>query len=213
MLQELRSREFIYLKQGSKPRYAFKHTLTQQVAYSSLLSERRALLHASAGDAIEELFAGQLADHYRELARHYRAAGVIAQAVKYLHLAGHQAVGRSAYEESIALLKSGLELARQLPEGGERSTREAMLRVELYVPLAASKGMAAPGIEQLGSLTTELSRDVADHRLLFSALVEKWAFALARAELRRAHEVSMELLRLSQARGRQARLQASLAVG
>src|SRR3984893_12913412 len=119
MLQELRSREFIYLKQGSKPRYAFKHTLTQQVAYSSLLSERRALLHASAGDAIEELFAGQLADHYRELARHYRAAGVIAQAVKYLHLAGHQAVGRSAYEESIALLKSGLELARQLPEGGE----------------------------------------------------------------------------------------------
>src|SRR6202022_1960811 len=60
MLQELRSREFIYLKQGSKPRYAFKHTLTQEVAYSSLLSERRALLHASAGDAIEELFAGQL---------------------------------------------------------------------------------------------------------------------------------------------------------
>ena len=41
-----------------------------------------------------------------------------------------------------------------------------MLRVELYVPLAASKGMAAPEIEQLGSLTTELSCDVADHRLL-----------------------------------------------
>ena len=213
MLQELRSREFIYLRQGSKPRYAFKHTLTQEVAYSSLLSERRALLHASAGDAIEELFAGQLADHYRELAHHYRAAGVIAQAVKYLHLAGHQAVERSAYEESLALLKSGLELARQLPEGGERSTREAMLKVELYVPLAASKGMAAAEIEQLGSLTAELSRDVADHRLLFSALVEKWAFALVRAELRRAREASMELLRLSQARGRQARLQANLAVG
>src|ERR1700737_5058991 len=64
-------------------------------------------------------------DHYRELAHHYRAAGVIAQAVKYLHLAGHQAVGRSAYEESIALLKSDLELARQLPEGGERATRES----------------------------------------------------------------------------------------
>ena len=213
MLQELRSREFIHLRQGSKPRYAFKHALTQEVAYSSLLSERRALLHASAGDAIEELFAGQLADHYRDLAHHYRAAGVIAQAVKYLHLAGHQAVERSAYEESIALLKSGLELARQLPEGGERSTREAMLRVELYVPLAASKGMATAEIEQLGSLTTELSRDVADHRLLFSALVEKWAFALVRAELRRAREASMELLRLSQARGRQARLQANLAVG
>jgi predicted ATPase/class 3 adenylate cyclase len=213
MLQELRTREFIYIKQGSKPRYAFKHTLTQEVAYSSLLSERRALLHASVGDAIEELFAEQLADHYRELAHHYRAAGVIAKAVKYLHLAGHKAVGRSAYEESLTLLKSGLELARQLPEGPERSTREAMIKVELYVPLAASKGMAAPEIEQLGSLSAELSRDVADQRLLFSAMVEKWAFALVRAELRRAREASMELLRLSQARGRQARLQANLAVG
>ena len=131
------------------PACAFKHALTQEVAYISLLSEYRRLFHEKVGDALEELYSSMLADHYAELARHYRLGGVTRKAVKYLHLAGQQAVARSAYDHALSLFKTGLELVKELGEERERAIQEAQLRLALYVPLAASKGMAAPEIEEL----------------------------------------------------------------
>jgi hypothetical protein len=56
--------EFIY-EQPAFPEveYIFKHALTQEVAYNTLLIERRKLLHESAGQALESMFARQLEDH------------------------------------------------------------------------------------------------------------------------------------------------------
>ncbi len=51
--------------------YIFKHALTQEVAYNSVLLERRRLLHEHAGSAMETLFADRLEDHLAELAHHY----------------------------------------------------------------------------------------------------------------------------------------------
>jgi predicted ATPase len=75
MLGELRAGEFIYEQPAlADTEYVFKHALTQEVAYNSLLFERRKLLHEGAGQALESVFARSLEDHLVELAHHYSAA-------------------------------------------------------------------------------------------------------------------------------------------
>jgi class 3 adenylate cyclase len=72
VLAELQASEFIYeqlaLPQGE---FVFKHALTQEVAYNSMLLEQRRALHERAGQALESMFPEQLDDHVGELARHY----------------------------------------------------------------------------------------------------------------------------------------------
>ena len=68
----LQAGEFVYEQPAlTDVEYVFKHALTQEVAYSSLLNERRKLLHERTGQAVESMFAEQLDDHLDELARHY----------------------------------------------------------------------------------------------------------------------------------------------
>ena len=64
MLADLQAGEFIYEQPAAADvEYVFKHALTQEVAYNSLLIERRKQLHERAGQALESIFAEQLDDH------------------------------------------------------------------------------------------------------------------------------------------------------
>ena len=93
----LQMAEFIYEQPATGDvEYIFKHALTQEVAYNSLLVERRKLLHERAGEALESMFAGQLEDHLDELAHHYSRSDNVGKAVEYLERAGQQALQRSA---------------------------------------------------------------------------------------------------------------------
>ena len=81
ILNDLQLGEFIYEQPAmNDTEYIFKHALTQEVAYNSILSERRKALHERAGQALESIFAGALADHYDDLAHHYRRSGNAAKA-------------------------------------------------------------------------------------------------------------------------------------
>src|SRR5712692_9550866 len=93
LLSSLQRKEFLY-EQPAFPEveYIFKHALIQEVAYNSLLSERRKALHERTAQAIEALYHAKLDDHYSELAHHYSRSGNTEKAVDYLHLAGQQAV-------------------------------------------------------------------------------------------------------------------------
>src|SRR5262249_32901119 len=84
-LTHLQTAEFIY-EQPAFPEveYIFKHALTQEVAYTSLLQERRKTLHERAARAIEALSYSRLEDHYSELAYHYTRSGNTEKAVEYL---------------------------------------------------------------------------------------------------------------------------------
>ena len=73
ILSDLRLGEFIYEQPTvSGTEYTFKHALTQEVAYNSILAERRRAVHERAGEAIEARYAERPEDHLSELARHYR---------------------------------------------------------------------------------------------------------------------------------------------
>jgi predicted ATPase len=85
MLNNLQVAEFIYEQPAAADvEYTFKHALTHDVAYKSLLTERRRLLHERTGQAIERLFAERLEDHLTELAYHFDNGGDAAKAVEYL---------------------------------------------------------------------------------------------------------------------------------
>ena len=74
--------------------YIFKHALTQEVAYNSVLLERRKRLHEHVGHAIETIYTASLDDHLAELAHHFSRSSNHVKAVEYLHLAGTQAMAR-----------------------------------------------------------------------------------------------------------------------
>jgi tetratricopeptide (TPR) repeat protein/class 3 adenylate cyclase len=81
--------------------YMFKHILTQEVAYSTLLVANRKVLHRIAGEVIEELFADRLEEHFCDLAEHYEKGEVWDKAAEYLLKAADQAKER--YDNGLAL--------------------------------------------------------------------------------------------------------------
>jgi class 3 adenylate cyclase len=99
MLGDLQLGEFVY-EQPAFPEveYKFKHALTQEVAYNSVLLERRKLLHERIAQAIETLYPHHLEDHLDGLAHHYSRSSNVVKTVNYLQLAAAvcEADGRSA---------------------------------------------------------------------------------------------------------------------
>src|SRR5882672_6778930 len=93
LLASLQRKEFLY-EQPAFPEsdYSFKHALTQEVAYGTVLQERRKALHERTAQAIETLYSANLDEHYSALAHHYTRSGNTEKAIEYLHLAGQQAV-------------------------------------------------------------------------------------------------------------------------
>jgi class 3 adenylate cyclase/predicted ATPase len=200
LLARLQAGEFVYEQPAfPDPEYTFKHALTQEVAYGSLLGERRGLLHERTGRAIEELYRDALDAHYGELAHHYSRTGNTPKAVEYLRLAGEQAVQRSAYEEAIGQLSRGVELVATLPQTRERTERELHLQLALGRALTVTQGFTAPEVEQSFVRSRDLSEEVGETHPLLRALLGLSQVHLVRAEHDRAAEIASQLLRLSEA--------------
>ncbi|MBV8360443.1 MAG: AAA family ATPase, partial [Deltaproteobacteria bacterium] len=136
VLAHLQSAEFIHEQPAASDiEYIFKHALTQEVSYNSLLIEHRKLLHERIAGAIESLFADCLDDHLKDLAHHYRRSNNTVKAVEYLRRAGEQAAVRAFYEEAIELLNSALELLEKVDDGKARDAHELAIRTALMGPL------------------------------------------------------------------------------
>ncbi len=138
-LRRLCSAEFLYESQFfPAPEYTFKHALTHEVAYASLLHEHRRALHAKTVAAIEELFGERLDSYVDALAHHAFHGGMWQKAIGYLRSAAERAFGRTAYSVAVALLEQGLTALEHLPATPERARDSIDLRLELrdaLVPL------------------------------------------------------------------------------
>jgi class 3 adenylate cyclase len=100
-LSELRSLELILQKeQALEWQYLFKHFLIQEVAYNTILMNKRKELHASIARAIEKLYPERLMEFYEILAFHYEKAEMWDKAAEYLGRSGHKAGTMYTKEES-----------------------------------------------------------------------------------------------------------------
>jgi class 3 adenylate cyclase/tetratricopeptide (TPR) repeat protein len=199
LLASLQHKEFLY-EQPAFPEieYIFKHALTQEVAYGTVLQEQRKLLHEHTGQALETMYATTLSEHYSDLAHHYRRSPNTEKAIHYLHLAGQQAVQRSANTEAISHLTAALDLLLTRPETPERDSQELTLRLAVGTPLMAAQGWAAPVVEQHYLRARALCVQLGDSRQRGPVLWGLWAFYLIRGELRTAQALAEECLQLAE---------------
>ena len=158
ILNDLQLGEFIYEQPAvGDTEYIFKHALTQEVSYNSVLIERRKRLHERIGAALETLYASALDDHLAELAHHYGRSDNVGNAVEYLTRAGRQALSRSAFTEAQALLQQGFEWIKKLAESPERDARELELARTLAQVLMVTGGFAAPETRAAAERARELA--------------------------------------------------------
>ncbi|MBN1485939.1 MAG: tetratricopeptide repeat protein [Chloroflexia bacterium] len=114
-LERLSSLDLIMLdKADPELEYLFKHTLTQEVAYSTLSFSNRRMLHYRVADYIEQAYGGDLGPWYGILAYHYRRARQAQKEFEYVALAGRQAARQSAHRQAVEFYSRGLELLPQL---------------------------------------------------------------------------------------------------
>jgi DNA-binding winged helix-turn-helix (wHTH) protein/tetratricopeptide (TPR) repeat protein len=129
-LDELCRQEFMYERVGGdEPVFVFKHALTQDVAYDSLLSRSRRELHLQTARALEELYSDRLDEMTATLAYHYARTDLIDESVIWLLRAAERAARVYANAEAILHLDLAARRLQRMPEGDERDRR--MLDVAL----------------------------------------------------------------------------------
>jgi len=111
--------------------YTFKHTLTHEVAYGSVLEADRSALHARILAAIETRYADRLVDKVDRLAHHAFRGKVWDKAVIYLRQAGARALARSANREAVARFEQALAALGHLPETRQTLEEAIDLRFDL----------------------------------------------------------------------------------
>jgi tetratricopeptide (TPR) repeat protein len=134
-LAHLQAAEFLYeTRLFPEPDYTFKHALTHEVAYGSLLHERRRALHARIVEALEALAGDRMVEQVECLAHHALRGEVWDKALVYNQQAGEKVETRSAYPEAVGYFEQALSVLAHLPE--TRDTREQAIDLRLALRTA-----------------------------------------------------------------------------
>ena len=132
-LLNLQGLEFIYEKQlFPELEYIFKHALTQEVAYGSLLLKRKKEIHEKIGNVIEELYAERLEEYYDVLAYHYERSDNKEKAFVYLDLANQKAFNASAMADAKGYFYKAMEILDTMPDTAENKERRISLLVNQF---------------------------------------------------------------------------------
>jgi class 3 adenylate cyclase len=168
-LAHLQGAEFLYeTRLFPEAEYTFKHALTHEVAYGSLLHERRHMLHARIAHAIESLYGDRLTEHVERLAYHTWHGEAWERAVRYLRQAASKAMSRSSFREAVSHLEQALLALDRLPKTSETQEAAFDIRGNLGAPLLMLGEM-----ERRLTLTSEaqaLAETLADTRRLAWAM-------------------------------------------
>ena len=200
-LAELQLAEFIYEQPAAGDlEYTFKHALTQEVAYNSVLIERRKLLHERIGAAMETTFAQSIEDHLSEVAHHYSRSTNTRKAVQALIRSAEQATRRAAYAEAAASLARGLELLHGLPADRDRDRDELKLQTALINCLAPTHNPGSPEVRAAMERALEISLLLQDQFEILRALVNL-RLSYTFWDLRKAHEIGEQALSIAQDQG------------
>ena len=167
MLAQLQLGEFINEQPTvGEVEYTFKHALTHEVAYNSLLTERRRVLHERIGRTIEELYTGQLEDHYNDLAYHYLRSNDGAKAIHYAQLAAQKAAAQGNYATATSMIASAVKFLDQLPRGERLQAELGLRNIEASVAYVLHGG-ASPEAERAVKRMCEIGEELGggDHLL------------------------------------------------
>jgi class 3 adenylate cyclase/tetratricopeptide (TPR) repeat protein len=163
-LAHLQAAEFMY-ETSLFPdlEYTFKHALTHEVAYGSVLHDRRRALHAGIAEAVEAFYADRLTEHAERLGYHAFRGELWEKALACFRQAGIKALARSANREATACFEQALAALGHLPDGKEKLEQAIDLRFDLRSSLWPLGEIERTGrylreAERLASLLNDPSR-------------------------------------------------------
>jgi class 3 adenylate cyclase/tetratricopeptide (TPR) repeat protein len=166
-LRQLQSLELIRQKSYfPELAFLFKHALTHDVTYSTLLEERRRALHRLVAETVEELYRDRLAEHCETLARHWLEAGDDARALGHLEMSADRAMAGFAVPSALAAYDRAIQIAERLGD------------TERVMSLAEQRGLASATIGDLRTAIDSFDRVAATARSLGNA--DREALGLAR---------------------------------
>ena len=190
LLAELQAAELLYQSRlVPQPQYTFKHALTRQVAYESVLKERRRAVHLQIVGISEALYADRIDEHVERLAHHALAGEQWSKAVDYLYRSAGKAMQRSAHQHAIEYLEKGLEVIATLPDSPGRMRKELDYRKAMGVTMMAAKGWAAKEVLDAYTRARVLCEELGDERELFIVLRGEGQYRMIRGESRIAVEL------------------------
>jgi predicted ATPase len=165
---------------GAAPRsrYIFKHALIQEAAYQSLLRRTRQQYHRQVAELLEQQFVDVVEASPELVAHHYSEAGLPDPAIKYWQHAGERAARRSANQEAIGHLTTGLAQLAQLPETQGRARQELALQRLLGQASFAASGYASPEATRAFNRARELCAEIGDDGSIFPVLAGVFLFQM-----------------------------------
>jgi tetratricopeptide (TPR) repeat protein len=139
-LVNLQGLEFIYEKRlFPELEYIFKHALTQEVAYNTLLLKRRRETHGRIGGAIEEIYSDRLEEFYEMLAYHYSNSDNLEKAVQYLTLCGNKTMRTYSPIEAFRFYRDAIGILKQMRETVQNKKEQ----IEVILSMAHSMRLLA----------------------------------------------------------------------
>ncbi len=197
-LRRLQTAEFLHVTgYGTDAVVIFKHILTQEFAYQSLLTRHRQQLHQQIAQTWVERFPERVEHQPEWVASHYTEAGLTEQALTYWQLAGKRANDRSAYVEAITHLQIGLDLLATLPETPERARRELSFEREIASAQIVTKGYTAPEVARAYGRMYELCQQLDENAELFPILLDLARFDSQRGALPQSRATGERLLAIA----------------
>jgi predicted ATPase len=199
LIANLELGQFVYEQPSiSDVEYIFKHALTQEVAYNSVLLERRRQLHESVGQAIELLYSDSLDDHLADLAHHFSRSGNRGKAVEYLRRAAAQALSRGASAQAVKDLEAARNLVKEIPAGIQRDQAELQILNPLGTAYIATRGYAAPEVGPVFQRAREICATVGEPQQQFAMVFGNFAWRIVRGEMDLALTLAKEALSLAE---------------
>ena len=132
-LIELKRQELLYERGADEQIYIFKHALTQDVAYDSLLTPARQALHEATGRALEVMHKDQLQEQYELLAYHYSQTTDNEKALEYLHLANQKAAKANAMQEAMTYFERAMAVLDGVPDTNANRRRRISLIADQWI--------------------------------------------------------------------------------
>ncbi|WP_024519586.1 AAA family ATPase [Bradyrhizobium sp. Tv2a-2] len=177
--------------------YSFKHVLIQDAARSSLLHSERRRLHARIASALAAMYPETTEREPELLAYHLTESGQGEQAVRAWLKAGKQAARLGTHLEAIGHLRRGLLVVQASPDMASRDEMELEIRLTLGYALIAAKGYGTREVEDNFARGVELGLRLKDDERMLAAIRGLWMRHFIRADMARAHDLSVELLKFA----------------
>ncbi len=166
-LHTLQDLEFIYEKSlFPELEYIFKHALTQEVAYNSLLIKKRKETHERVGQAIEQIYADRLDEFYEMLAYHYSLSENNQKAYEFLKLAGDKASRNYANWEAIKFYREAIRVLDAQPENAERKRVKIQLILSIINTMWILGYPEGIGAQEVMQEAERLAKEISDESSL-----------------------------------------------